>query len=58
MTNYILLARGASLETARVLAVCADREIVKKFIAELADEVDERDERSRVLQLTHCHDED
>lgn len=35
-TNFLLLARGASLETARVLAVSADQRLVDKFVAELA----------------------
>jgi hypothetical protein len=37
MTNFLLLARGASIATARVVAVSADQALISKFIQELAD---------------------
>jgi hypothetical protein len=36
--NYLLLARGSSLETARVLAVSADQRLVDRFLRQLAEE--------------------
>ena len=39
--NYILLARGTSLETARVLAVSADQQLVDRFVRELTREAED-----------------
>ena len=52
--NYILLARGASLETARVLAVSADQDLVGRFAAELADD-DEHEEAGRSADPVPLH---
>ena len=41
LVNYILLARGGSLETARVLAVSADQTLIQKFVAELVSKSEE-----------------
>jgi hypothetical protein len=38
VANYLLLARGESLGTARVLAVSANPDIVDRFLHELAGE--------------------
>jgi hypothetical protein len=38
LNNYLLLARGESLETAQVLAVSANPEVVNGFIRELVGE--------------------
>jgi hypothetical protein len=38
MANFLVLARGTSINTARVVAVSADGDLVRKFISELADE--------------------
>jgi hypothetical protein len=48
--NYLLLARGDSLGTARVLAVSADQQLVQKFIAQLVDASDELEERSERVE--------
>jgi hypothetical protein len=42
--NFLLLARGASLEKARVLAVSADQPLINKFVAELTGEAENQDE--------------
>ncbi len=41
--NFLLLARGASLKTARVLAVSADQQLVSRFARELTEEEAEHD---------------
>ena len=38
LNNYLLLARGESLETAQVLAVSANPEVVDGFIRDLVGE--------------------
>jgi hypothetical protein len=43
--NYILLARGGSLETARVLVVSADQSLINKFVADLTEEADHQAEK-------------
>jgi glycerate-2-kinase len=42
--NYLLLARGESIGTARVLAISADQRLVGHFIRELMDEEPEHGE--------------
>jgi hypothetical protein len=52
MHNYLLLARGRDLASARVLAVSADESVVSHFLAVLADEDDQEqdaDEQARRL---------
>jgi hypothetical protein len=46
VTNFLLLARGEDLRSARVLAVSADQQLVGRFLDELMGEdgSDERDE--------------
>ena len=41
MTNFLILAKGETISTARVVAVSADRGIVDRFLSELAGEVEE-----------------
>jgi hypothetical protein len=48
--NYILLARGGSLETARVLAVSADQTLIHKFVAELVSKSEESTEASEPIE--------
>jgi hypothetical protein len=38
MANFLVLARGTSIKTARVVAVSADRDLVRKFVGALVDE--------------------
>jgi hypothetical protein len=56
MTNFLVLARGNSINTARVVAVSADRDLVRKFIGELAGEDDKeeskKESRSRLRLVT------
>ncbi len=46
MARFLILARGESLDDARMLAVSAEPEIVNRFIAVLAGEEDVPLERS------------
>ena len=50
MNNYLLLARGESLETAQVLAVSANPEVVDAFIRELMDESKPNDRHQKAEQ--------
>jgi len=45
--NYLLLAQGESIGTARVLAVSADQRLVGRFARELVDEESEPAQRQR-----------
>ena len=51
--NYLLLARGGSLKTARVLAVSADQRIVEKFLAELANNTKAKNDQNSEQRELH-----
>lgn len=57
MHNYLLLARGQDLSTARVLAVSAEERIVNHFLEVLGDEYD-ADDHERELRLVRSGDDD
>jgi hypothetical protein len=44
LANFIMLARGESVRTARILAVSADQVLIERFIRELAGKDDKADE--------------
>ena len=47
MTDFLLLARGEDLRTARVLAVSADKRLVGRFLGALAEEDADAEGRDR-----------
>ena len=49
MTTYLFLAKGASVGTARVVAVSADREIVRRFIDALVREEEPEGDRPQAV---------
>ncbi len=55
MTNFVALYRGESVATARLIAVSSEREIVSKFMRELAGDGEEANERSEFKPLAVVH---
>ncbi len=48
MANFLMLARGTSVGTAKLVAISADQTLIERFVRELIAEdtdVDDRDER-------------
>ncbi len=56
-TTFLSLYRGETITTARLVAVSSDREIVNKFIRELAGD-EQHDEQPEPLQVVRGGDEE